>query len=84
MHHFLWVIQHRPDAISVLLEVELKLMGHTGIAEGGETVGTGRSQTERRQNLNDPFPESMYWEVQNSSIQKLRYLPHHRTELCIQ
>lgn len=46
LHHFLWVIQHRPDAISVLLEVELKLTGHTGIVGAGETVASRRSHNE--------------------------------------
>lgn len=46
LHHFLLVIQHRLDAILILLEVELKVMGHNDIMEGGGTVGTGRSPNE--------------------------------------
>lgn len=46
LHHFLGVVQHGPDATSAQLEMELKLMGHIGIVEGGETVRTGRSNNE--------------------------------------
>lgn len=84
LHHFLWVIQHRPEAIST--RGRTKSNGPYWYCGGSGNSGTGRSHNEWLQSfwtLMILSPNPWDWEVQDSSIQKLRYLPHHRTELYI-